>query len=47
MDRSAYAWERLMAIPDYQTVMLALLRFVGDGKEHNIGLLRRHLLTLA
>lgn len=26
-----------MAIPDYQTVMLPLLRFLGDGKEHNIG----------
>jgi restriction system protein len=26
-----------MAIPDYQTVMLPLLRFLKDGKEHNIG----------
>lgn len=26
-----------MAIPDYQTVMLPLLRFLRDGKEHNIG----------
>lgn len=26
-----------MAIPDYQTVMLPLLRFLGDEKEHNIG----------
>ncbi len=26
-----------MAIPDYQTVMLPLLRFLGDGNEHNIG----------
>jgi restriction system protein len=25
----------LMAIPDYQTVMLPLLRFLGDGKEHS------------
>lgn len=25
-----------MAIPDYQTVMLPLLRFVGDEKEHNL-----------
>lgn len=26
-----------MPIPDYQTVMLPLLRFLHDGKEHNIG----------
>ena len=26
-----------MAIPDYQTVMLPLLRFLVDEKEHNIG----------
>jgi len=26
-----------MAIPDYQTVMLPLLRFLRDKKEHNIG----------
>lgn len=26
-----------MAIPDYQTVMLPLLQFLSDGKEHNIG----------
>lgn len=26
-----------MAIPDYQTVMLPLLRFLRDDKEHNIG----------
>ena len=26
-----------MAIPDYQTVMLPLLRFLTDGREHNIG----------
>ncbi|MDA1349773.1 MAG: restriction endonuclease [Chloroflexi bacterium] len=26
-----------MAIPDYQTVMLPLLRFLKDGKEHSIG----------
>lgn len=26
-----------MAIPDYQTVMLPLLRFLRDGKEYNIG----------
>lgn len=26
-----------MAIPDYQTVMLPLLGFLKDGKEHNIG----------
>jgi restriction system protein len=24
-----------MAIPDYQTIMLPLLRFSGDGKEHS------------
>jgi restriction system protein len=26
-----------MAIPDYQTVMLPLLQFLSDGKEHHIG----------
>jgi len=26
-----------MPIPDYQAVMLPLLRFLKDGKEHNIG----------
>jgi restriction system protein len=26
-----------MAIPDYQTVMLPLLEFLADGKEHNLG----------
>jgi restriction system protein len=26
-----------MAIPDYQTVMLPLLRFLADGEEHSIG----------
>lgn len=26
-----------MAIPDYQSVMLPLLRFLKDGNEHNIG----------
>jgi restriction system protein len=26
-----------MAIPDYQAVMLPLLRFLKDGKEHNLG----------
>lgn len=26
-----------MAIPDYQTIMLPLLRFLSDEKEHNIG----------
>jgi restriction system protein len=25
---------RVMAIPDYQTLMLPLLKFVGDGEEH-------------
>jgi restriction system protein len=25
-----------MAIPDYQTVMLPLLQFLADGKEHNL-----------
>ena len=24
----------IMAIPDYQTIMLPLLRFLGDGVEH-------------
>lgn len=27
---------RLMALPDYQTVMLPLLRYLGDGAEHPI-----------
>jgi restriction system protein len=27
----------MMAIPDYQTVMLPLLRFLEDEREHNIG----------
>jgi restriction system protein len=26
-----------MAIPDYQTLMLPLLKFAGDGKEHTVG----------
>lgn len=26
-----------MAIPDYQTVMLPLLRFLRDGEEHSLG----------
>ncbi len=25
-----------MAIPDYQTIMLPLLKFAGDGKEHSL-----------
>jgi restriction system protein len=25
-----------MAIPDYQTLMLPLLKYAGDGKEHHI-----------
>ena len=25
-----------MAIPDYQTVMLPLLKFAGDKKEHSL-----------
>ena len=25
-----------MPIPDYQTIMLPLLKFTGDGKEHSI-----------
>jgi restriction endonuclease Mrr len=25
-----------MAIPDYQTIMLPLLRFTGDGKEVSV-----------
>ena len=24
-------------IPDYQTLMLSLLKYAGDGKEHRIG----------
>lgn len=26
-----------MAIPDYQSLMLPLLRFASDGKEHSVG----------
>jgi len=26
-----------MTIPDYQTVMLPLLRFLGDGRERSFG----------
>lgn len=33
-----------MAIPDYQSMMLPLLRFMGDGKEHS---LRESIDTLA
>jgi restriction system protein len=25
-----------MAIPDYQTIMLPLLKFAGDGEEHSL-----------
>ena len=25
-----------MAIPDYQTIMLPLLKFMSDQKEHNV-----------
>ncbi len=25
-----------MTIPDYQTVMLPLLQFAGDGREHSV-----------
>jgi len=25
-----------MAIPDYQTIMLPLLKFAGDGQEHSL-----------
>jgi len=25
-----------MAIPDYQTIMLPLLKFTGDGQEHSL-----------
>jgi restriction system protein len=25
-----------MPIPEYQTIMLPLLKFTGDGKEHSI-----------
>jgi len=25
-----------MSIPDYQTIMLPLLKIVGDGKEHSV-----------
>jgi len=25
-----------MAIPDYQSIMLPLLKFIGDGNEHSM-----------
>lgn len=34
-----------MAIPDYQSVMLPLLRFVSDGKEHTLRDAAEHLAT--
>ena len=32
-----------MAIPDYQTIMLPLLKFIGDGEEHDIRVLIQQL----
>lgn len=32
-----------MAIPDYQTIMLPLLRFIADGREHHLGEVVDHL----
>src|SRR4029077_181904 len=32
-----------MAIPDYQTLMLPVLKAAGDGKEHRIGEVIDHL----
>jgi len=33
-----------MPIPDYQTIMLPLLRFLGDGKERSLGEAMEHLV---
>ena len=35
-----------MAIPDYQTIMLPLLQFMGDCKEHSIHEMLSHLETV-
>jgi restriction system protein len=35
-----------MAIPDYETVMLPLMQFASDGKEHSIDELTKHLSDL-
>lgn len=32
-----------MAVPSFQSLMLPTLRFAGDGKEHSIAEVRRHL----
>lgn len=32
-----------MAVPDFQTLMLPLLRIAGDGKEHSLSEAREHL----
>ena len=34
-----------MAIPDYQSLMLPLLAFAADGKEHSVGEAREHLAS--
>lgn len=31
-----------MPIPDYQSIMLPLLRFASDGKEHSLHALQGH-----
>lgn len=35
-----------MAIPDYETLMLPLMEFVADGKEHSINDATKHLTGL-
>ena len=35
-----------MPIPDYQTIMLPLLKFMGDGKEYSIGESVEHISDL-
>lgn len=32
-----------MAVPDFQSLMLPLLRFAGDGKEHSLSEAREFL----
>ncbi|NNG01246.1 MAG: hypothetical protein HKM93_17780 [Desulfobacteraceae bacterium] len=33
-----------MAIPDYQSIILPLMKFIADGKEHS---LRETILTMS
>jgi len=34
-----------MAVPDFQSLMLPLLRLAGDGKEHSLAEAREALAT--